>query len=71
MNGDVWCSFYTERGLPINCGEEKTEHDLVHQYIYPNSTVLQIGGEYGAISCQIAKVQNNSGHLVAAEANKV
>lgn len=35
-----------------------------------NSTVLQIGGQYGTISCEIAELQHNSGHLVAVEADK-
>lgn len=71
LEGKVWCSFKTRTGLPMNCREERTEHRIIHEVIGPESTVLELGSRLGTLSCEIAKIQGNSGRLLAVEADKV
>ena len=52
-------------GLPLNCQDELTEYKIVHEVIDANASVLEIGGRLGTVSCEIAKIQGNSGKLVA------
>ena len=57
--------------MPYTCQDELVKRNLLNEVIRANSSVLEIGGRLGAMSCEIAKIQGNSGMLVVAEANKV
>ena len=47
------------------------EHRLVQDHVRPDSTVLELGARLGTVTCEVAKVQNNSGRIVAAEVDTV
>mmetsp|Transcript_79933 Transcript_79933/g.222702 ORF Transcript_79933/g.222702 Transcript_79933/m.222702 type:complete len:329 (-) Transcript_79933:191-1177(-) len=71
--GKVKCSFQDETRAPlteVNCRIETPEHDLVRQYVRPDSAVLELGARYGTTSCEIAAAQGNSGRLLAVEPDR-
>ena len=47
------------------------EHRILRQFLTRNSSVLEIGGRLGTLTCDVAKIQQNSGKLVTAEADRV
>jgi FkbM family methyltransferase len=53
-----------------NLFEEYPEQCLTCQFIRPNDTVLEIGGNIGRNSCIIASILNDSSNLVVLESNK-
>jgi len=49
--------------------EEIPEQLIVIQYIKPNDKVLELGGNYGRLSCVIAHILKNNNNLVVVETN--
>jgi FkbM family methyltransferase len=55
-------------GNPVDTEHlEKTEQDLVNEYILENDVVLELGARYGSVSCTINSKLNNKSNQVVVE----
>ena len=61
------CNFLNEDFSHALCSIEWDMHMLVREVIKPEDIVMEFGGRYGTTTCEIAKMQNNSGALTAVE----
>ena len=59
--GCVW------EGKGLVCGMERDTQRQTHEWLPPDSTVLEVGSRFGTVSCTISTVQKNSGKRLSIE----
>ena len=63
------CPYFNEQYTHVDCAISGEIQVLALDLIKPSDVVLEIGSRYGTVSCAVALAQNNSGRLIAVEAD--
>lgn len=63
------CTFISDinTATPADCLIEKQTRNLIRSFLRPTDHVMELGARYGTASCEVSKLQNNSGTVVSVD----